>query len=133
MVNLRLPRMCPLLLMQEALGENVFKAADGWDGSQYVFLTDGAGRGLFAIEVIWDSAAEAKEGAQGMAKWLQGIGYRDQGTTFTAADGRSAFLKTTGDRVYLAIGSVAEDLNKFLSSPFRSAAERGGSGSKGPE
>jgi hypothetical protein len=104
-----------ILLMQEALGDNVFKAADGWDGSQYVFLTDGAGRGLFAIEVIWDSAAEAKEGAQGMAKWLQGIGYRGQGTTFTAADGRSAFLKTTGDRVYLAIGSVAEDLNKFLS------------------
>lgn len=105
-----------ILLLQEALDDNVFKAADGWDGSQYVFLTNTPNRGLFAIEVVWDSAAEAKEGTQGITKWLRAIGFDGQGVTLTAADGRSAFLKTVGDRVYLAIGNTSKDLQALLSA-----------------
>lgn len=105
-----------ILLLQEALGDDVFKAADGWDGSQYVFLSDDSRRGLFAIEIVWDSADEAKEGGQGMGKWLKAIGFGGQGAIFTAPDGRNAFLKTIGDRVYLAVGSAAKDLEALLSA-----------------
>lgn len=105
-----------ILLLQEALGDDAFKAADGWDGSEYVFLTNTSNRGLFAIEIVWDSADEAKEGGQGVAKWLKAIGFGGQGATLAAPDGRSAFLKTTGDRVYLAVGSTAKDLEGLLSA-----------------
>lgn len=105
-----------ILLLQEALGDDVFKAADGWDGSQYVFLTNTSGRGLFAIEIVWDSADEAQEGGQGIIKWLRTIGFDGQDATLNAPDGRRAFLKTTGDRVYLAIGSSSKDLQALLSA-----------------
>lgn len=105
-----------ILLLQEALGDDVFPAADGWGGSQYVFLAGPAGRGLFAIEIAWDSAAEASEGGQGIADWLAASGFSGQGANVTAGDGRSAFLSTTGDRVYLAVGSNQADLRALLAA-----------------
>ncbi len=105
-----------ILMLQEALGDDAFKAADGWDGSQYVFLTNNSRRSVFAIEIVWDSAVEAREGSQGMAKWLNTIGFAGQDKTFSAPDGRSAFLNTAGDRVYLAVGSAAEDLKALVAT-----------------
>jgi hypothetical protein len=103
-----------LLLLRDTLGDDAFAAADGWGGSQYVFLTDSAGRDLFAIEIAWDSAAEANEGGVGIARWLEASGFAGQGVNFTASDGRSAFLKTTGQRVYLAMGREQADVQALL-------------------
>ncbi len=103
-----------LLLLQEALGNDADAAAAGWDGSQYVFLSDGGGSGLFAIEIVWDSADEATEGSQGIAAWLESNSFTGQGADWSAPDGRSAFLKTDGDRVYLVVGSQLADVQAVL-------------------
>lgn len=105
-----------ILLLQEALDDDAFTAADGWNGSQYVFLVGPASRGLFAIEVAWDSAAEAREGGQGIADWLAASGFSGQAANFTASDGRSAFLRTAGDRTYLALGNAQADLRALLAA-----------------
>lgn len=105
-----------VLWTQEALGEKAFDVAAGWDGSQYVFLTNAAGRGLFAIEVVWDSADDAKEGGDGLARWLKWAGFSGSGANWTAADGRAAFLRTAGDRVYFALGNAANDLKALVAA-----------------
>ena len=102
------------MLLQEALGEDAEAAVAGWDGSQYVFLSDGAGTGLFAIEIVWDSADEAAEGGQAIAVWLEANGFTDQGADWSATDGRSAFLKSDGDRVYRVVGSQPTDVQTLL-------------------
>jgi len=103
-----------LLLLQEALGDDAEAAASGWDGSQYVFLSDGAGSGLFAIEIVWDSADEAAQGSEAIAAWLEANGFTGQGADWSASDDRSAFLKAAGDRVYLVVGSQPADVQALL-------------------
>lgn len=105
-----------VLWTQEALGEEAFDVAAGWDGSQYVFLTNVAGRGLFAIEIVWDSADDAKEGGDGLARWLKWAGFSGSGANWTTADGRAAFLRTAGDRVYFALGNAANDLKALVAA-----------------
>ncbi len=105
-----------ILLTQEALGDEAYAVADGWGGSQYVYLTGPAGRSLFAIELAWDSTTEAREGGEGLAAWLADAGFTGQGANYTASDGRSAFLRTAGDRTYLALGSAQADLQALLAA-----------------
>ncbi|MCS6844399.1 MAG: hypothetical protein NZ528_08790 [Caldilineales bacterium] len=105
-----------VLWTQEALGDDAFDVAAGWDGSQYVFLSNAAGRGLFAIEIAWDGAADAKEGSDGLARWLKANGFTGTGANWTAADGRAAFLRASGDRVYFALGNAAGDLKALVTA-----------------
>ncbi|MCS7039716.1 MAG: hypothetical protein RMN24_00395, partial [Anaerolineae bacterium] len=103
-----------VLWTQEALGDDAFDVAAGWDGSQYVFLSNAAGRGLFAVEIVWDSADEAKEGSDGLARWLKANGFSGSGANWTAADGRAGFLRAAGDRVYFALGNTANDVKALV-------------------
>jgi hypothetical protein len=105
-----------VLWTQEALGDDAFDVAAGWDGSQYVFLSHTTGRRLFVIEVVWDSVADAKEAGDGLARWLKAAGFTGSAANWTATDGRAAFLRTTNDRVYLAIGDAANDLKALVTA-----------------
>jgi hypothetical protein len=103
-----------LLLWQETLGEDAAAPAAGWDGSQYVFLSHDDGDGLFAIELAWDSDDDAAEGQQALAAWLEAGGFTGQDGVFSAPDGRGAFLQAAADRVYLAVGSQAADVEALV-------------------
>lgn len=96
-----------LLLLQDALGDDsAADAASGWDGSQGVFFTGGAGGQLFALDVVWDSQQDADEAGDALAQWLEDSGFTADGSSYTnVGDGRSAFLATEGDHVYLALGN----------------------------
>jgi hypothetical protein len=105
-----------LLLWQETLGEDAAAPAAGWDGSQYVFLSHDDGDGLFAIELAWDSDDDAAEGQQALAAWLEAGGFTGQDGVFSAPDGRGAFLQAAADRVYLAVGSQAADVEALAAA-----------------
>ena len=103
-----------LLLWQELLGEDAAAAAAGWDGSQYVFLSNDNGAGLFAIEIVWDSEDEAAEGQQAMAAWLEASGFAGQDAVLSAPDGRGAFLQGVNDRISLVVGSQTADVEALV-------------------
>ena len=103
-----------LLLWQELLGEDAAAAAAGWDGSQYVFLSNDNGAGLFAIEIVWDSEDEAAEGQRAMAAWLEASGFAGQDAVLSTPDGRGAFLQGVNDRIYLVVGSQTADVEALV-------------------
>jgi hypothetical protein len=48
--------------------------ADGWDGDQFVFLSDGEAE-LVVISSVWDSASEARQARTTWRAWLEESGY----------------------------------------------------------
>ncbi|MEA3335978.1 MAG: hypothetical protein U9R25_08735 [Chloroflexota bacterium] len=104
------------LLLGDLDSDQASSGADGWDGSEYVFLTDDAGNGLFAIEIAWDSPDEAAEGTSILAEWLAATGYSTgEESRFTAGD-RVAFLRQAGDRSTLAIADEEKALTAVLTA-----------------
>lgn len=105
-----------LFLLQEPLGDApAAAAASGWDGSQYVFFTGDAGGQLLALDVVWDSEDDAAEAGKALAQWLKDSGFTADGSSYTnAGDGRSAFLTTDGDHVYLALGNDQPALDALV-------------------
>lgn len=97
-----------LFMLSNSIGIPATAGADGWDGDQYVLLTNGAER-LLVMELVWDNADEAEEGRAMLDKWLShnGVTSPDHNAFFERED-RHSFLRSVDDRVYFAIGDTAE-------------------------
>ena len=91
------------LLLAEQLPYEAEAGAAGWDGSEYVFLTNGDKR-LFVMELAWDNVAEAKEGHNVFTHWLAKRGFSADGEVRYQTTALSAALQLQGDRLFVCLG-----------------------------
>jgi hypothetical protein len=90
------------LMLAEALNAFGMAGAAGWDGDEYVFLTNGE-LSLFLTEIVWDNSSDAEEGDVALRSWLFNKGLVPQDDNHFAGKHRNAFLRTAGDRVFFGI------------------------------
>ena len=99
------------MLLAEELPEEAEAGADGWDGSEYVFLMKGDKR-LFAIELAWDNMTEAKEGRKTLAHWLDERGFSTNDELRYQTKAQAAVLRLQGDRLLLCLGDDASAVDQ---------------------
>lgn len=104
-----------LLMLNEALDVQAAEGADGWDGDQYVYLTNGQQR-LFVMEIVWDDEHEAAEGGAALEEWLQYNALEPQGNHRFAGKNRSAYLRAAGDHLLFALTDAPEVLEPALTA-----------------
>ncbi len=103
-----------LLLAQQPLQSVAPEVAGaGWDGDQYVYLMNGP-RGLFAIEVVWDSERDATEALAALREWLRASGLEPESATRLTGDGRAAYVRVNGSRLRFALSSDPSALDLAL-------------------
>lgn len=99
------------VLLAEELPTEARAGADGWDGSEYVFLTRGDKR-LFVMELAWDSVTEAQEGRKALAHWLDKRSFSTTDELRYQAKAQTALLRLQGDRLFLCLGDDAAAVNQ---------------------
>ncbi|HEX8683473.1 MAG TPA: hypothetical protein VF707_14225, partial [Ardenticatenaceae bacterium] len=98
---------------EEGFDEAVSQAAEGWGGDSYLFLTNGE-RGVFVMEMAWDSEEDAQEGYDAWLEWLEDSGLAAGEGSRLSGDGRAAYLRAEGDSLFLAIAQDEADLTTAL-------------------
>ena len=108
------------LMLAEQLDKFAASAgADGWDGDQALYLSDGA-QEMVVMTVVWDSVSEARAARTALRTWLNDGGFGSSGLRrFVDEEAdpdankpmRYAFLTSQDDWVYfiLATDSVSMD------------------------
>lgn len=88
-------------------------AAAGWDGDEFLFLTDDAA-GLFVMESVWDSPEDAAEAAAALEGWLDALGLTPNENRRHAGAGRQGYLALDGSRLRWAVATEDAPLELLL-------------------
>jgi hypothetical protein len=101
------------MLAEHLTLDQALRAAEGWGGDSYAFLSDGDGHDLVVFAFAWDEPTEAAEFEKVASLWLEEEGFNAAGGVWqAAADGRAARLGKVGVRSLLAITNQAESLER---------------------
>lgn len=87
--------------------------AEGWDGSEYVFLLNDDKR-LFALELAWDNLEEAKEGHEVFVHWLGERGFIADGAARYGTETQAAALQLRRDRLFVCLGDDMAAVDKAV-------------------
>ncbi len=108
------------LMLAEHLDKNAAATgADGWDGDQFAYLSDGT-QEMVVMSIVWDSVGESRAGRTALRTWLNDSGFGSSGLRrFVDEEAdpdankpmRYAFLTGQDDWLYfiLATDSVSMD------------------------
>lgn len=94
--------------------------AGGWDGDQYLYLKNAAGRKLFILQSVWDSPADAGEfwAACSILRTGDSKGWRAQDAIalWWTMDRRNFFVEWSSNRTLLIISEDEEAIQRILSA-----------------
>nr|MBA3531717.1 tetratricopeptide repeat protein [Ardenticatenales bacterium] len=93
-----------LLLLQQYNLEFITaeQAAKGWDGDQFLYLTNGE-RGIYLQEFVWDRSFDSAEAARAFQDWFDFNGMSSEDEHYFVGSGRAGYVLVKKDRLFFAM------------------------------
>jgi len=113
------------LMLMEHLNKGIASTgADGWDGDQFVYLSDGE-QEVVVMATVWDSASEARSARTALRTWLDRSGFGSSGNLrfideeadlAAGAPVRHIFLTSRDGWTYFALATDSPSLEGVVSA-----------------